>query len=1029
MVMRSNFPVDRQPQAARTTLGGYSRRMQQPRHLGPRAVSLTALFIGSTALASLALTTSARAGTPSWLGTASTDWFTAGNWNPAAVPTAADDVTVDSTSPHTTVVNGGTAASHQLFVGAIGAGNLAITNGGSLSTSSIGYLGFFANGAGVVTVDGAGSNWTNTVGLNVGYFGSGMLTITHGGTVTSTGPINIGTNAGASGSVLVDGAGSGLGLNSNANLSVGAGGTGTLTITNGGTVANVNAFVGTAAGAIGSVLVNGAGSSWITTNVLALGYAGQGTLVISNGGTVTGFGAAVGAIAGGSGGSAVIDGAGSSWTLNTLFLGDNTTGSLAVTHGASLTTLNTQIGVGIGSNGRITIDGAGSSWTSLADISIGEFGTGALTIANGGAVSVGGQLLIANQAGSNGALNIGAAPGSAAMAPGTLSAASVQFGAGTGAVNFNHTSSAYLFSPDIIGAGAVNQIAGRTILTGNNSYTGPTLVSGGTLSVNSSTAASSLTSVDTGGTLGGTGTVGNTLVNAGILSPGNSIGTLTVQGNLVLTTAATYMVEISGTSADKTVVTGAAQLAGKVVVAPSSRIAATTTYTILSSTGTTGTFGSVSLGNPALARNARLSYAGNNVLLTLDPGLLSPALPGFATVNQRNVAAGIDNALLGGANLPSGFNALFNLNGAALGNALTQASGEAATGAQQTTFDAMGQFVNTLLDPFIGDRRDAGSPAAGASQFAEDDAKGTAGRPRANAGYDAFAAISKAADLSAQRWSVWAAGYGGSRSTDGNAVVGSNTTTGRIYGVAAGADYRLSPDTLIGFALGGGGTNFSVANGLGGGRSDLFQAGVFARHAVGNAYVAGALAYGWQDIATDRTLTIAGIDRLHARFDANALSGRIEGGYRYATPWVGITPYAAAQSTTFYLPGYGEQSLAGTNTFALNYAGRDVTAARGELGLRADKSYALQTGILTLRGRTAWAHDFNTDRAVLATFQTLPGASFVVNGAAAASDAALVTGSAEVKWLNGFSLAGIFEGEFSNVTRSYAGKGVIRHQW
>jgi hypothetical protein len=51
----------------------------------------------------------------------------------------------------------------------------------------------------------------------------------------------------------------------------------------------------------------------------------------------------------------------------------------------------------------------------------------------------------------------------------------------------------------------------------------------------------------------------------------------------------------------------------------------------------------------------------------------------------------------------------------------------------------------------------------------------------------------------------------------------------------------------------------------------------------------------------------------------------------------------------------------------------------------------------------------------------------VVNGAAQASDSALVTGSAEMKWLNGFSLAGTFEGEFSNVTTSYAGKGVVRY--
>ena len=77
----------------------------------------------------------------------------------------------------------------------------------------------------------------------------------------------------------------------------------------------------------------------------------------------------------------------------------------------------------------------------------------------------------------------------------------------------------------------------------------------------------------------------------------------------------------------------------------------------------------------------------------------------------------------------------------------------------------------------------------------------------------------------------------------------------------------------------------------------------------------------------------------------------------------------------------------------------------------------------------AWAHDYNTDRSVGATFQSLPGASFVVNGAAQASDRALTTAAAEIKWLNGFSLGATFEGEFSDVTRSYAGKGVARYSW
>jgi hypothetical protein len=41
----------------------------------------------------------------------------------------------------------------------------------------------------------------------------------------------------------------------------------------------------------------------------------------------------------------------------------------------------------------------------------------------------------------------------------------------------------------------------------------------------------------------------------------------------------------------------------------------------------------------------------------------------------------------------------------------------------------------------------------------------------------------------------------------------------------------------------------------------------------------------------------------------------------------------------------------------------------------------------------------------------------------------LTIASAEMKWLNGWSAAATFEGEFTSVTASYAGKGVVRYTW
>jgi uncharacterized protein with beta-barrel porin domain len=294
----------------------------------------------------------------------------------------------------------------------------------------------------------------------------------------------------------------------------------------------------------------------------------------------------------------------------------------------------------------------------------------------------------------------------------------------------------------------------------------------------------------------------------------------------------------------------------------------------------------------------------------------------------------------------------------------------------------MTQFLNIVLDPFAS-RREVMS----GSQLAE------------------------------PHWNGWAAGFGGSQITGSNTVPGPGATTSSVSGTVVGADYALSPQTTAGFALAGGGTSFSSS--LGAGRSDLFQAGAFIRHTIKDAYVAAALAYGWQDVTA-----FTGLDQLQAEAAANAYAGRIETGYRFALPWLAIAPYAAGQFTEVQLPA--SAAYARPEPFSSLASSASVTATRSELGFHTDRSLSVPEAALTLHGRLAWAHDFNPDRATPTLSQTRPG---VFNGVAQAPNSALAIASAELRWLNSFLASVTFQGEFSTTTQAYTGRAFMRYVW
>ncbi len=962
-------------------------------------------------------------------------------------PDAYDYVVGTSVSGSLTGFDGGRGGNGGNSAGSIGGGGGG--GEGGFGYSLVNYPA--GSNSGTITGGKGGDGGTGGAGGNGGSGGAAVylggypnsaITFTNSGTVT-------GGNGGLGGAGLYGSAFNGH---------VGAGGAGIVVYGAGNTIINSGAISGGLSGdgvrADAITFLTGA-----NTLTLGSGWSLTGGLQIQSG-SVT-FAQSINADVGNTiygAGSLIVNGAGAILTLsgtNSYSGGTTITagGGLAVTNssaiGSGALTFNGGLlqaganGVNLGNGAGINIAGGaidanGFSMTYSGVIGNGNGTTGGLRIldsAGGGRViltganTYSGGTIVFGTLQLSGMGTLGAATGTTNVSGGTLdlggttqTQAAVNLAGGT--VQNGNLNAAIMSSGGALngigGTASLTTTGGTTIITGTNTNTGGTTVSGGVLDVQGTLSDPT---VNSGGTLTGSGSVGGASVNAGgTFAPGNGVpgSIMTVNGSLALQSGAIYLVQLNPATASYANVTGAATLGGATVNAVfASGSYISKTYTILTAAGgISSTFASLVNTNLPTNFHTTLSYDADNAYLNL---VLNFAVPNGLNRNQQAVGNALTNSFNANGSIPLTYGAL-----TAAG--LTQASGELGTSSQQTTFTAMGLFMGVLSDPF-GQRSGGNELAGGAAGFVDE---GSSSAYAAKKRTDAFAMVTKAPPQTlAQRWSVWTAGFGGSQSTDGNVALGSSDTTSRVFGTAVGADYRFSAETQVGFALGGGGTNFSVAN-LGSGRSDLFQAGAYLRHFNGPAYLSAALAYGWQDITTDRMVTIAGVDRLRAEFNANAYSGRLEGGYRLVVPWIGgigITPYGAAQVTTFDLPAYAEQVVSGSSAFALSYAGKSVTDTRSELGLRGDKSFAVPDGVLTLRGRFAWAHDFNPDRAIAATFQALPGASFVVNGAAQAHDSALTTASLEMTWLNGWSAAATFEGEFSNVTQSYAGKGVVRYAW
>ncbi|MBV9630392.1 MAG: autotransporter domain-containing protein [Xanthobacteraceae bacterium] len=884
-------------------------------------------------------------------------------------------------SAHDTVLEVGGIGASTTFSGAItGAGSLFIQGSGTLALTGTGNniggdLNISACGCSVAKLRLVGGSMVVGRATTVE---DGVLAVSNGGTLTTK-------LLGVAGGMTIDGPGSTVTVTNTlptapSSTSIGLFGPGNLTISNGGVLnslgtAEIDLLFGTA-----KVTVTGAGSQWNVGDTLAVGTGssgGAGTLTISNG--------------------AVVNATGPVMTI-----GDITGSSF------------------------VTVTGAGSTLNASHALVVGDFAgnfPGTLTIANGATVNSPGFTGI----GFGSTLNLG----TGGLAGSIITAAIDN--RGTIAANFTDT---LTLSAAISDIGSISKAgSGTLILSGISSYTGATTVNGGTLSVTGDISSSSGVTVNSGAMLNGTGIVSSVTVNnGGTLAPGLSPSQITINGNLGMASAAIYLIQISPTAASRANVSGSANIGGAVdVVAGPGNYLPGAKYTILTTAGgpVTGTFSGVSIVGAPNVRPV-LSYDANDVYLNLVQALLPP-VPNLS-INQQNVLGALNAFINSGGSLPAGFQNLYNLSPSLLAQALTQLEGQNnAGGAQQAGYQLMNEFLLLMLNPFDSDRAGFGGAGfgAGAGQFAPDQDRDLP--PDVAAAYAAATPYYKAPIAPApKRWNVWAAAFGGSNNTNGDPNgVGSVNFSAQTGAVAGGVDYKLTPDTMIGVALAGGGTSWGLAQGLGSGHSDAFQAGLYGSQRFGAWYVSAAAAFANYWASTTRNLTLPAIDTLNANFNAESWGGRVEGGYRFAWGTVNVTPYAAFQAQSFSTPNYSEASGSGSNQFALSYASRTGNVERGELGSWVNTLYLLQgNSVVSLFGRAAWAHDWQNTPQASATFLGVsPIAAFIVNGAKPAADLGVVTAGAELRMASGWALMGKFDGEFGSGTQTYAGTARARYVW
>lgn len=507
-----------------------------------------------------------------------------------------------------------------------------------------------------------------------------------------------------------------------------------------------------------------------------------------------------------------------------------------------------------------------------------------------------------------------------------------------------------------------------------------------------------------GASLGGTGTVGNTTIaSGGTLAPGNSIGTLHVDGNLVFAAGSSFDVEVDplSSASDLVAVTGNATINGGTVahIGAAGSYGLRSTYTILSADGTlSGAFAGATSDFAFLTPELTYDYTAGTVELDLTRNDIDFTTPA-QTANQVATAQAIDSIGIAAANPV--YDAIALLPG---DDALIQASFDALSGEIGATLQGAlvedSRLVRDAMDQRLravpAARADEGVPLLGYAPSAEPMLP-----PPETTGP-----------------TVWALGFASSGVTDGDG----NTAALEhdIGGLLFGADSLLG-DWRVGLLAGYSRSGFEVDDRSSSGSSDSYHLGLYGGTAWGALALRTGLAYTLQDLSTQRLVAIPGLDdSLRASYRADTLQAFGELAYAVEAEGVRLEPFVNLAHVSLTTGGYTEQG----GPAALSVASSSAGITFATLGARAELDFELGSIDATMLGMLGWRHAFG-DLTPTVTQAFAAGDTFTIAGAPIASDSVVIEAGLDLA-LNDTATVGLsYLGQISSETENHGAKATL----